>query len=82
MQKHSEEYYKRLAKAGIKVVPAGPKEKVVTLGATKHLGSSHSKPRSAAEEQFLAWLEKHLGRKLSEQERNMAIVQAEQIGEL
>lgn len=41
-----------------------------------------TKPRSAAEEQFIADLEKYLGRKLTDKEQNMAVAQAEQIGEL
>jgi hypothetical protein len=40
------------------------------------------KQRSAAEREFIQSLEKYLGRELSEQEKNLAILQAEQIGDL
>jgi hypothetical protein len=38
--------------------------------------------RSDKEQEFINWLEKHLGRKLSEQEKNLAIKQAESVGDL
>ena len=41
-----------------------------------------TKQRSEAEEKFIASLEKYLGRKLSEQEKNLAIGQAEAMGDL
>jgi hypothetical protein len=41
-----------------------------------------TKQRSEAEEQFIKELEKYLGEKLSEQEKNLAIKQAEQVGDL
>jgi len=37
---------------------------------------------SKAEEQFIVSLEKHLGQKLTEQEKNLAIAQAESVGDL
>jgi len=41
-----------------------------------------TKPRSEAEERLIAWLEKEEGRKLTEPEKNLAIAQAESVGDL
>jgi len=41
-----------------------------------------TKPRSEAEERLIVWLEKEEGRKLTEQEKNLAIAQAELMGNL
>jgi hypothetical protein len=41
-----------------------------------------TKQRSEAEEQLIEWLEKVEGRKLTEQEKNLAIAQAEMMGGL
>jgi len=38
--------------------------------------------RKQQEKEFIQWLEKYKGHKLTEQKKNLAIVQAESVGEL
>ena len=60
--------------------PAGIRKNGYLMSQAAKQKPTGTKRRNEAEERLIAWLEKEEGRKLTEQEKNLAIAQAEIMG--